>query len=151
MTTLANALPRAMTHAHRQPSARSSKCFATRVWLQRFSTLSLVFEAKARLPLSVRLFGRIYFRAGGDVKFGNGVCLVGNVVPIEIVSHEGFPYFDRRSYLHQLRHVHYSIPNTSKLGATVCWDITFASLDQNEHGIKERECGAAGRTGCDRR
>ena len=46
----------------------------------------LCMRGKARLPLSVRLFGRICFRSGGDVKFGNGVCLVGNVTPIEIVS-----------------------------------------------------------------
>lgn len=44
---------------------------------------------KANVPLSVRLHGRVHFRAGGDVKFGDGVCLVGTVVPIEIVSHEG--------------------------------------------------------------
>jgi hypothetical protein len=48
----------------------------------------LKIRAKARLPWSVRLYGRIYFRAGGDVEFG-GVTLVGTVVPIEIVSHEG--------------------------------------------------------------
>ena len=47
----------------------------------------LSIRGRARLPLSVRLFGRICFRAGGEVEFGNGVCLVGNVVPIEIVSH----------------------------------------------------------------
>jgi hypothetical protein len=47
----------------------------------------LKIRAKARLPWSVRLYGRIYFRAGGDVEFGDGVTLVGTVVPIEIVSH----------------------------------------------------------------
>lgn len=49
----------------------------------------LSIRGKARAPLSVRLFGRICFRAGGDVEFGNGVCMVGNVIPIEIVSHKG--------------------------------------------------------------
>jgi acetyltransferase-like isoleucine patch superfamily enzyme len=49
----------------------------------------LSIRGKARLPLSVRLFGRIRFTAGGRVEFGNGVCLVGSVVPIEIVSHKG--------------------------------------------------------------
>ena len=47
----------------------------------------LKIRAKARLPWSVRLYGRIYFRAGGEVEFGDGVSLVGTVVPIEIVSH----------------------------------------------------------------
>ena len=37
---------------------------------------------KARLPLSVRLTGRIHLRGGGDVEFGQGVVLVGDVVPI---------------------------------------------------------------------
>jgi hypothetical protein len=49
----------------------------------------LCMRGKARLPLSVRLFGRIGFRAGGDVEFGNGICLIGNVVPVEIVSNKG--------------------------------------------------------------
>src|SRR3954470_20258698 len=47
----------------------------------------LKIGAKARSPWSVRLYGRIYFRAGGDVEFGDGVTLVGTVLPIEIVSH----------------------------------------------------------------
>src|SRR4051812_46178723 len=46
-------------------------------------------RGKARLPWSVRLQGRIHFNAGGDVEFGEGVSLVGTVVPIEIVSHQG--------------------------------------------------------------
>src|SRR4051812_12204397 len=52
--------------------------------------LQIRAKAAARLPWSVRLHGRIYFRAGGDVEFGDGVSLVGTVVPIEIVSHEGW-------------------------------------------------------------
>src|SRR6478735_3145659 len=51
--------------------------------------LQIRFKAAARLPWSIRLYGRIYFRANGDVEFGDGVSLVGTVVPIEIVSHEG--------------------------------------------------------------
>jgi acetyltransferase-like isoleucine patch superfamily enzyme len=49
----------------------------------------LRIRGAARLPLSVRLFGRIHFLADGDVEFGEGVCLVGTVVPIEFVSYEG--------------------------------------------------------------
>src|SRR5260370_38902090 len=46
-------------------------------------------RGKARLPLSVRLTGRIRLRGDGDVEFGQGVSLVGDVVPIEFVSHKG--------------------------------------------------------------
>src|SRR6516165_5628290 len=40
-------------------------------------------RGKARLPLSVRLTGRIRLRGDGDLEFGQGVTLVGDVVPIE--------------------------------------------------------------------
>ena len=40
----------------------------------------LRIRGKARLSLSVRLVGRIHFRADGDVEFGQGVTLVGDVV-----------------------------------------------------------------------
>jgi acetyltransferase-like isoleucine patch superfamily enzyme len=49
----------------------------------------LRIRGRARSPLSVRLVGRIHLSAHGDVEFGNGVALVGNVVPIEFVSYEG--------------------------------------------------------------
>ena len=46
-------------------------------------------KVKGRLPLSVRLYGRIRLTAYGDVEFGEGVTLVGNVVPSELISYEG--------------------------------------------------------------
>jgi acetyltransferase-like isoleucine patch superfamily enzyme len=49
----------------------------------------LRIRGAARLPLSVRLVGDIRLGGGGQIEFGQGVSLVGNVVPIEIVSHEG--------------------------------------------------------------
>src|ERR1700741_3001754 len=48
-----------------------------------------LIRGKAQIPLSVRLVGRIHLRKGGDVAFGNGVTLVGNVVPLEFVAHKG--------------------------------------------------------------
>ena len=44
---------------------------------------------RAVVPLSVRLRGKVYFAARGEVVFGEGVALCGNVVPIEFVSHKG--------------------------------------------------------------
>ena len=97
----------------------------------------LSIRGKARLPLSVRLFGRIYFRAGGDVKFGNGVCLVGNVVPIEIVSHKGshisigdHTFINYGTSITAYQHV--------KIGRHCLLGHHVRILDKNEHGIKER-------------
>ena len=46
-------------------------------------------RGKAKVPLSVRLKGRIIISGDGQVEFGNGVSLLGDVVPIEIVCHKG--------------------------------------------------------------
>ena len=37
-------------------------------------------RGRARLPLSVRLTGRIRLRGDGDVEFGQGVTLIGDIV-----------------------------------------------------------------------
>lgn len=98
----------------------------------------LSIRGKARLPLSVRLFGRIYFRAGGDVEFGNGVCLVGNVVPIEIVSHKG-------SHISIGDHtfINYGASITAyqqvKIGRHCLLGHHLRIVDRNEHGIKQRD------------
>lgn len=95
-------------------------------------------RGKARLPLSVRLFGRIHFRAGGDVEFGNGVCLEGNVVPIEIVSHKG-------SHISIGDHtfINYGTSITAyqlvKIGRHCLLGHHLRILDRNEHGTEHRE------------
>lgn len=98
----------------------------------------LCIRGKARLPLSVRLFGRIYFRAGGDVEFGDGVCLVGNVVPIEIVSYKG-------SHISIGDHtfINYGASITAyqqvKIGRHCLLGHHLRIVDRNEHGIKQRD------------
>ena len=98
----------------------------------------LCIRGKARVPLSVRLFGRIYFRAGGDVEFGNGVCLVGNVVPIEIVSYKG-------SHISIGDHtfINYGASITAyqqvKIGRHCLLGHHLRIVDRNEHGIKQRD------------
>lgn len=98
----------------------------------------LSIRGKARLPLSVRLFGRIYFRAGGDVEFGDGVCLVGNVVPIEIVSYKG-------SHISIGDHtfINYGASITAyqqvKIGRHCLLGHHLRIVDRNEHGIKQRD------------
>jgi acetyltransferase-like isoleucine patch superfamily enzyme len=46
-------------------------------------------RGRARAPLSVRLVGRIHLSGPGDVGFGHGVALVGNVIPLEFAAYEG--------------------------------------------------------------
>jgi acetyltransferase-like isoleucine patch superfamily enzyme len=47
----------------------------------------LRLRGKARTPFSVRLHGRIQLSGCGEVVFGEGVSLVGTVVPVELVTY----------------------------------------------------------------
>lgn len=46
-------------------------------------------RGKANVPFSVRLRGKAYMRGRGDIAFGDGITLIGDVAPLEFVSHEG--------------------------------------------------------------
>jgi acetyltransferase-like isoleucine patch superfamily enzyme len=98
----------------------------------------LRIRGRARSPLSVRLYGRIWFKARGDVKFGNGVCMVGNVVPIEIVSHTG-------SHISIGDHtfINYGASITAyqqvKIGRHCLLGHHLRIVDKNEHGLEQRE------------
>src|SRR5215470_7646241 len=45
-------------------------------------------RGKARVPLSVRLQGRVHAWGDGAVTLGEGVSLVGTVVPVELVTYD---------------------------------------------------------------
>jgi acetyltransferase-like isoleucine patch superfamily enzyme len=47
----------------------------------------LRLRGKARAPFSVRLQGRVQLSGCGEVVFGEGVSLVGTVVPVELVTY----------------------------------------------------------------
>jgi acetyltransferase-like isoleucine patch superfamily enzyme len=102
----------------------------------------LRIRGRARVPLSVRLFGRIYLKAGGNVEFGNGVCLVGNVVPIEIVSHKGSTIS-----IGDHTFMNYGISITAhqqvKIGRHCLLGHHLLILDRNEHGLKQGEVSPA--------
>jgi acetyltransferase-like isoleucine patch superfamily enzyme len=49
----------------------------------------LRMRRRASVPLSVRLTGKVRIRGDGRLVLGNGITLVGDVVPIEFVSHQG--------------------------------------------------------------
>jgi maltose O-acetyltransferase len=98
----------------------------------------LQIRAKARLPWSVRLYGRIYFRAGGDVEFGDGVTLVGTVVPIEIVSHE-----DSHISIGEHTFINYGASITAyrevRIGRHCLLGHHLRIIDRNEYGLEQRE------------
>jgi maltose O-acetyltransferase len=98
----------------------------------------LKLRTKARVPWSVRLYGRIYFRAGGDVELGCGVSLVGTVVPIEIVSHKG-------SHISIGDHtfINYGASLTAyrevRIGRHCLLGHHLRIMDKNEHGLEQRD------------
>jgi acetyltransferase-like isoleucine patch superfamily enzyme len=98
----------------------------------------LKIRAKARLSWSVRLYGRIYFKAGGDVEFGDGVTLVGTVVPFEIVSHEG-------SHISIGEHtfINYGASITAyrevRIGRHCLLGHHLRIIDRSEYGLEQRE------------
>jgi acetyltransferase-like isoleucine patch superfamily enzyme len=49
----------------------------------------LRMRRRTSVPLSVRLKGKVRIRGDGRLVLGNGITLIGNVVPIEFVSHKG--------------------------------------------------------------
>jgi acetyltransferase-like isoleucine patch superfamily enzyme len=95
-------------------------------------------RGKARLPLSVRLVGRVRLRGDGDVEFGQGVTLVGDIVPIEFVSYKG-------SHISIGDHtfINYGASITAykqvKIGRHCLLGHHLLILDRNEHGIEQRE------------
>jgi acetyltransferase-like isoleucine patch superfamily enzyme len=95
-------------------------------------------RGKARLPLSVRLTGRIRLRGDGDVEFGQGVTLVGDVVPIELVS-----YKDARISIGDHTFINYGLSISAYKQVDIgrhCWLGHYTLiLDRNEHGVEERE------------
>jgi len=95
-------------------------------------------RGKARLPLSVRLTGRIRLRGDGDVEFGQGVCLVGDVVPIEFVSYKG-----SRISIGDHTFINYgssiSAYKQVKIGRHCLLGHHLLIVDRNEHGTEQRE------------
>lgn len=49
----------------------------------------LQMRGRARVPLSVRLHGKVHIKGSGDIAFGEGITLAGGVVPLEFIAHQG--------------------------------------------------------------
>ncbi len=55
--------------------------------LSHIMNAQLHLRGKTRVPFSVRLQGRVQLSGDGEVVFGEGVSLVGTVVPVELVTY----------------------------------------------------------------
>jgi acetyltransferase-like isoleucine patch superfamily enzyme len=55
----------------------------------RLLNAQLRMRGRARVPLSTRLTGKIRISGNGRLVLGDGIALIGDVVPIELISHEG--------------------------------------------------------------
>jgi acetyltransferase-like isoleucine patch superfamily enzyme len=95
-------------------------------------------RGKAKVPLSVRLNGRIRLGCDGDVKFGHGVMLKGDVIPIELVSHK-----DAQISIGDHTFINYGSSITAyksvKIGRNCLLGHYTLILDRNEHGVEYRE------------
>jgi acetyltransferase-like isoleucine patch superfamily enzyme len=91
-------------------------------------------RGKARLTLSVRLAGHIRLRGDGDVEFGQGVTLMGDVVPIEFVSHKGARIsIGDRTFINYVSSI--SAHKQVKIGCHCLLGHHTFILDNNEHGV----------------
>jgi acetyltransferase-like isoleucine patch superfamily enzyme len=95
-------------------------------------------RGRARVPLSVRLIGRIRLRGNGDVEFGQSVTLVGDIVPVEFVSYPGarisigdHSFINYGSSISAYKHV--------KIGRHCLLGHHTLIVDRNEHGVEQRE------------
>jgi maltose O-acetyltransferase len=98
-------------------------------------------RGKAKVPLSVRLKGRIIITGDGQVEFGNGVSLVGDVVPIEIVCHKGArvwigddTFVNYGSLISAYKHI--------EIGHHCLLGHYLTLLDNNEHDVEQLEVPA---------
>jgi acetyltransferase-like isoleucine patch superfamily enzyme len=98
----------------------------------------LRIRGKAQVPLSVRLAGRIRLRGDGDIEFGQGVTLTGDIVPIEFVC-----YKDARISIGDHTFINYgssiSAYKKVKIGRHCLLGHHTLIVDRNEHGVERRE------------
>ena len=95
-------------------------------------------RGKARVPISVRLFGRVRVRGGGEVELGQSVTIVGDIVPVEFVSHQGarisigdHSFINYGSSISAYKHV--------EIGRHCFLGHYTLIVDRNEHGVEQRE------------
>jgi maltose O-acetyltransferase len=57
--------------------------------LTRLVNAQLRLRGRVHLPLTVQLQGRVRIAGRGDIILGEGVSLIGDVVPLEFIAHKG--------------------------------------------------------------
>jgi maltose O-acetyltransferase len=98
----------------------------------------LQIRGRARLPLSVRLTGRIRLKGHGGTEFGHGVTLSGDVVPIEFVSYRGACIsIGDHTFINYGSSI--SAHKRVKIGRHCHLGHYTLILDSNDHGVEERE------------
>jgi hypothetical protein len=68
----------------------------------------LAMLGRAQAPLSERLYGRVYLKAVGEVNVGDSVCILADVVPVEIVA-----YKDARIFIADRTFINYGASITA--------------------------------------
>jgi maltose O-acetyltransferase len=97
----------------------------------------LRMRGRARVPLSVRLNGKVRIRRGGELVFGDGITLIGTIVPIEFVPHKG-----ARIVIGDHTFINYGSSISARelvsIGKHCLLGHYTLILDNHEHGIEER-------------
>lgn len=98
----------------------------------------LAMLGRARVPFSVRLYGRIYLKASGSVKFGEGVSILADVIPVEIFAHKG-----SHISIGDRTFINYGASITAyeevSIGCDCLLGHNLRIVDRNEHGVEQRE------------
>ena len=88
------------------------------------------------MPLSVRLTGKVHIAGEGEVVFGEGISMIGTVVPIEFVTHNG-----ARIVIGDRTFINYGSSITAYDLVSIGRDCLLGHytliLDNNEHDLKQ--------------
>jgi acetyltransferase-like isoleucine patch superfamily enzyme len=95
-------------------------------------------RGRGKAPLSVRLYGRLNIKGLGEIKLGQAVTLLGDVVPIEFVCHE-----DACISIGDCTFINYgssiSAYKSVKIGRHCLLGHYTLIIDRNEHGVESRK------------
>jgi acetyltransferase-like isoleucine patch superfamily enzyme len=98
----------------------------------------LRIRGRASLPFSVRLRGRIRIAGRGNVELGNGITLIGNIVPVEFVAHS-----DARILVGDHTFINYGASISAHELVTIGRHCHLGHycliIDNNEHDIRQHE------------
>jgi acetyltransferase-like isoleucine patch superfamily enzyme len=96
----------------------------------------LRMRGRAKVPLSVRLRGKVYIWGGGKVIFGQGITLIGIIVPIEFACHR-----NARIVIGDRTFINYGTSISAHELVSVGRECLFGHytliLDNNQHDIKQ--------------